>query len=172
MNRPLIGEIGLRAAFFRGLEDGDIGGGDDSRATRRRSEFIASMGESMNSVKRIFWDNTSFIIDELRAQSGENLSEAVSEVVAERIDMANRIVSSAFGGDVGADFHEDYDRELLKCFALERSVIDSCEAAGEIESDEADAMRVEVNMIETYIIEDKRRANIVRLLNRSHGGGR
>jgi CPA1 family monovalent cation:H+ antiporter len=172
-NKPLTGGIGMRSVFFRGGFDGALRGGKkhaERKAEWRkmhgkeRAEVFEAMWKSLDSVKNIFWDNTSFIIEELRAQEGAGSSAAVSEVVSERIDMANRVVSHVFGGVAGAQFHDDYDKELLGCYTLERAVIDKFEAEGLLECDEADAMRVDVNMLETYTIEDKHRADIVKLL--------
>ncbi|MDR2610797.1 MAG: sodium:proton antiporter [Clostridiales Family XIII bacterium] len=166
ISKPFFGGMGMRGVFFRGMDlaDRETQKRRGPKIFGRRDKLIAELAEAMEPVKCTFWDNTSIIIEELRAQSGEGSSEIVSEVIAERIDMGNRIVSGIFGGSAGADFHEDYDRELLKCFALERTIIGRFEAVGKLSVDEADAMRVEVNMLETYIIEDKRHANIMRLL--------
>jgi CPA1 family monovalent cation:H+ antiporter len=159
MRRRIFGGIGMRQIFFRNLEK--------RKETDRHDSIIANIDESLNSVKNIFWENTSFIIEELRAQEGESSHAAISEVVAERIEIVNRIVSGIFGENAGSQFHGDYDRRLLKCYALERTIIERCEQSGELDSDEADNMRIEVNMLETFTIEDKHKAvNIARMLRR------
>jgi CPA1 family monovalent cation:H+ antiporter len=161
MRRRIFGGFGMRKTFFRSFRK--------LRAADKRGEIIANMNASLNSVKRIFWENTSFIIEELRAQEGEDFRAAISEVVAERIDIANRIVSGIFGENAGSGFHDDYDRTLLKCYTMERAIIERYEQEGKLDSDEADNMRVEVNMLETYMIEDKHKSvNIAKIFRRRH----
>jgi hypothetical protein len=60
-----------------------------------------------------------------------------------------------------------YDEEMLRGFEIERGVIDSFQQRGFITSDEADHMRIDVNTMETYLLEERHNNNVMKLLSKA-----
>jgi CPA1 family monovalent cation:H+ antiporter len=120
-----------------------------------------------NSISKIFWDNTPLVIEEIKkkAKGNSNVSElVVSRLVDERLDLAGQVMEGEFGGAVKSQLHDEYDRELLISFGIEREVVNEHLERGLIDIDEADQMRVSINLMENYALEDSHNDNVRKLL--------
>jgi CPA1 family monovalent cation:H+ antiporter len=120
-----------------------------------------------DSISKIFWDNTPLVIEEIKKQAkgNSNVSElVVSRLVDERLDLAGQVMEGEFGGAVKSQLHDEYDRELLISFEIERGVVNDHLARGLIDIDEADQMRVSINLMENYALEDSHSDNVRKLL--------
>jgi CPA1 family monovalent cation:H+ antiporter len=107
-----------------------------------------------NRIQSLFWSNTGRVGATLerkyRGQDGHHLAR----VMEGRIDIAAIVMERYYGKSLKGNFAEGYDRELKRCFGLERKKLDEYVKDGRVSEDEADEIRVQINTLETYAIRD------------------
>jgi CPA1 family monovalent cation:H+ antiporter len=113
-----------------------------------------SGGVEARRVQELFWSNTGNIGLILERKYGREDDEILSRVIEERIDIATSVMERYYGQSLDVKLSEEYDRELKRCFRLERQKLNEYLEAGRISEDEADEVRVVINTLETYAIRD------------------
>ncbi|MDR3305282.1 MAG: sodium:proton antiporter [Clostridiales Family XIII bacterium] len=105
-------------------------------------------------IQEIFWEDTGEILAILNEKYGEKDEAILSQILEERVDSASAVMSRAFGESLGQQLHEEYDRELQRSFDMERIILKTYVSGGRITEEEADKIRIEINMLESFAIED------------------
>ncbi|MDR0356788.1 MAG: sodium:proton antiporter [Clostridiales Family XIII bacterium] len=152
-------------------EQSSRGGSGTSKCEKRRAEDwrrgIAKSEDrriSMQKLQDIFWANTSDVIMALESKRDKRSDAIVSGLIDERIYLAGQVMEGVYGEEAKGRLHCDYDEELLQCFDLEREIVKRRTASGTLTEDEADKIRIDINMVETVMLEDSRNDNIRKLL--------
>ncbi|MDR1798126.1 MAG: sodium:proton antiporter [Clostridiales Family XIII bacterium] len=122
--------------------------------TAKAMQSLAGGTVDGRRMQEIFWSNTGHISEILDRKYGKRDDPILSRVVEERVDIATAVFDRAFGETLEHHLHEEYDREIKRCFGLEREILSRYEMEGRISEDEADMIRVEINKLETYAIEE------------------
>ncbi|MDR1816080.1 MAG: sodium:proton antiporter [Clostridiales Family XIII bacterium] len=104
-------------------------------------------------IQEIFWANTGEIADEIDKKYGKRDDKILSRLVEERVEVATAVMERAYGESLQQRLHEEYNREILQGFALEREILAQHIADGKVSAREADEIRVEINKLETFAIE-------------------
>ena len=111
-------------------------------------------GIDMERMQDIFWENTSAVILILDKKLEGGDKELLSHVVEERIETANSVVNRVFGGEFIFNFSEGYYQGIKDSYNVEREALAELAKEGRISEQEADDIRVEINMLENYTIEE------------------
>ncbi|GHU64680.1 hypothetical protein AGMMS49983_10900 [Clostridia bacterium] len=124
-------------------------------------------GVGQRRLQEIFWANMGAVIERLKVKYGEEAEPILSMVFEERIDLAGTIMDRTFGEGLKRQIHEEYDRELLRSFDLERNILDRHIREKRIAAADADKIRVDIDKLEIFTIEDVNNDLAMRLvLNR------
>jgi CPA1 family monovalent cation:H+ antiporter len=118
-------------------------------------------------MQEVFWQNTSNVIEALESKRDDDKDVIVSELIDERIDLMGQIFEGTYGEAARARLHDKYDEEMMKGFEIERSVVDKFQQRGFITNDEADNMRINVNTMETYLLEGRHNNNVMKLISKA-----
>ena len=105
-------------------------------------------------IEEIFWETLDAVIAILNKKFDDVESQLLSRVVEERIDSVNNIVKRTYGDDSLYEFTMLYNREVKEAYEIEREVLDEFLQDGRISEKEADELRIEINMLENYMIEE------------------
>jgi len=105
-------------------------------------------------IEEIFWETLDEVIAVLNKKLDEIESQMLSRVIEERIDSVNNIVKRTYGDDSLYEFTMLYNREVKEAYEIEREVLDEFMRDGRISEKEADELRIEINMLENYMIEE------------------
>ncbi|MDR3364924.1 MAG: sodium:proton antiporter [Clostridiales Family XIII bacterium] len=108
----------------------------------------------VNRVQEIFWENTGAVIAILDEKLDGLDEHLLSRVVEERIDAAGSVVGRAFGDGLVHSLNLEYNRELKLSYDIERAVLAEYVQSNRIDEREADEIRVEINTLETFTIEE------------------
>ncbi|MDR2163268.1 MAG: sodium:proton antiporter [Clostridiales Family XIII bacterium] len=123
----------------KGVKPGVCGGDDTALSARVRS---------------IFWSNTGRIGALLERKYSGGKDDILARVIEGRVDVAVLVMERYYGKTLRRRLDEDYDREVKRCFGLERRKLDEYLNEGRISEDEADEIRVQINTLEIYAIRD------------------
>jgi CPA1 family monovalent cation:H+ antiporter len=118
-------------------------------------------------LQQFFWENTDRVIATLEGQKGEKSEVVIGHFIEERLELSSKLTDDLREGIGPRRLLEVYDRELLRGFELERAIIKNYEAEGRISMDEADKMRIDVNLIESYMLEDRHENPLKKLLSKA-----
>jgi len=105
-------------------------------------------------IEEIFWETLDGVIAILNKKLDEVESQMLSRVIEERIDSVNNIVKRTYGDDSLYEFTMLYNREVKEAYEIEREVLDEFLREGRISEKDADELRIEINMLENYMIEE------------------
>jgi CPA1 family monovalent cation:H+ antiporter len=140
------------------------------KGLRKRRQFSQghTHGVGAHRLQEIFWANAGAVIERAQRKYGEEAEHIISMVNEERIDLEGTIMDRAFGDGLRQKLHEEYDRELLRSFDLQRDILDRHVAEGRIDTEVADKIRVDLGRLEIFTIEDANNDLAMRLvLNRA-----
>jgi CPA1 family monovalent cation:H+ antiporter len=140
--------------FSRGIKVMTFAFRSKSSSAREFAKWINESRMNDGQIREIFWQDTSEIGDMLLREYGEEMESIISRVIEERIDLMSDVMERAFGEHIGIHLHEEYDRAILRCFDLERSILSKYIADGIVSDEEAHSIRVDINTLETFAIED------------------
>jgi CPA1 family monovalent cation:H+ antiporter len=104
-------------------------------------------------IRGLFWENTGKVGTILGRKYGKD-DYILARIIENRIDIATNIIERFYGESAGREFIEEYDREIKRCFALERQKLNEYIGDGRIGEDEADEIRVQINTLENYAIQN------------------
>jgi CPA1 family monovalent cation:H+ antiporter len=142
---PDAGEIEVT-----GESDGANGRGGSGK---RGEDGAAGGGEpDGHRIQELFWSNTGSVGTVLERRYSGGDKHVLTRVIERRIDLTTSIMQRYYGELAGREFIEEYDREIKRCFALERQKLDEYAAEGRVDEDEADEIRVQINTLENYAI--------------------
>jgi len=124
--------------------------------TQIRHEDAESALESlgMDRVEEMFRDSMDGAVERLNRKYDDVGKKLLSRVVEERIDSVNHIIKRVFGGESLYEFNINYNREMKESYKIEREVVADFERDGRISEEDADEIRIEINMLENYMIEE------------------
>ncbi|MDR0874935.1 MAG: sodium:proton antiporter [Clostridiales Family XIII bacterium] len=126
-----------------------------------------TQGLGQRRLQEIFWANTGAVIEKVTEKYGEEAEPIISIVIEERIDLAGSVMDRTFGEGLKQKLHEEFDRELLRSFDIERGILDRHIREGLIQTEVADKIRTDIDKLEIYTIEDVNNELATRLvLNR------
>jgi len=132
---------------------------------RREDAETALQGIGMERVEEMFWESMDAAISILD-KNYEGVEELLlSRVVEERIDSVNHIIKRVFGSDSLYEFNVSYNREMKDSYEIEREVVAEFEKDGRISEEEADKIRIEINMLENFMIEEIQNDDAAKLLS-------
>jgi CPA1 family monovalent cation:H+ antiporter len=117
------------------------------------SVFSPPTPDESRRLQEIFWAHTGRVGGILSRKHTQS-KPLLLLVMEERIDIAASVLNRAFEDTLAQQLHEEYDRELKRCFDVERQILNEYLRDGRIREDEADEIRVEINTLETFAIRD------------------
>ncbi|MDR1292963.1 MAG: sodium:proton antiporter [Clostridiales Family XIII bacterium] len=120
-------------------------------------------GADVHRIHVLFWTNTGHIGEILEHTYGRMDDEILSRIIEERIDIATDVMERYYGRLLDVKLTEEYDRELKRCFRLERQKLNEYLEAGRVTEDEADEVRIVINTLETYAIRDVQSDTVAKL---------
>jgi CPA1 family monovalent cation:H+ antiporter len=141
------------------------------RGKKRKPDWHSYMAESdarhvsAEKLKDLFWANTADVILALESKRDERSDAVISALIDERVDLAGQIMEGIYGGAGKAGLHDEYDQELLKIFELERIIVKRRLDDGTLTSEEADKIRIDINKVETYMLEEIHNDSIRKLIS-------
>ena len=121
-------------------------------------------GIDAKRIEAIFRENTDAVAAILGRKYKGADKRLLSRVVDARTSNADGVISRAFGGPGGADAGTDYSKGLMESYEAERESLALCEREGRISGEEADDIRVEINMLENFAIEEMKDSLTARLI--------
>ena len=119
----------------------------------------------MERIEEMFWESMSDAIAIMRKKYDGVDEQLLSRVVEERIDSVNYIVKRVFGSDSLYEFNNLYNRYMKESYEIEREVVSEFVREGRISEEEADDIRIEINMLENYMIEEIQRNDATKLIS-------
>jgi len=126
-------------------------------------EALNSLG--MDRVEEMFRESMNDAITILEKKYGAAYERLLSRVVEERIDSINNLIKRVFGSESLFEFNVSYNREIKESCDIEREVVAEFLRDGRISEEEADGIRIEVNMLESFIIEEVQNDEAVKLMS-------
>jgi CPA1 family monovalent cation:H+ antiporter len=154
--KPLIGRINMR---YGGLGQDLL---DNGRNHEKQNEMLKQL--EAKKIQDVFWKNTTEVLAALDAMRDRYPEHMVAEVVEERIELTGQIMEGVYGSMVRARMHDEYDNELVKGFELERQVVARLFAEGKLDDAAADQIRIDINTLESYTMEQRHSDDVIRAL--------
>jgi len=122
-------------------------------------------GIGMERIEEMFWESMDDAIAILDKKYDGVEELLLSRVVEERIDSVNHIIKRVFGSVSLSEFNVSYNREMKESYEIEREVVAEFERNGRISEEEADRIRIEINMLENFLIEEIQDDETVKILS-------
>jgi len=122
--------------------------------------------EELENVRQVFLQNTEVILKSLDNLNGVYDEEIIRFFIEGRLQLAHRLEDGTFIDSFIVRSQSNYVKELLIGYQEERKVIDEYEISGKITSLEANEYRKNVNLLESYSINDISSAVPLRKLTR------
>ncbi|WP_086444462.1 cation:proton antiporter [Candidatus Enterococcus lemimoniae] len=122
--------------------------------------------EELENVRQVFLQNTEVILKSLDNLNGVYDEEIIRFFIEGRLQLAHRLEDGTFIDSFIVRSQSNYVKELLIGYQEERKVIDEYEISGKISSLEANEYRKNVNLLESYSINDISSAVPLRKLTR------
>ncbi|ALS38039.1 CPA1 family monovalent cation:H+ antiporter [Enterococcus rotai] len=122
--------------------------------------------EELENVRQVFLQNTEVILKSLDNLNGIYDEEIIRFFIEGRLQLAHRLEDGTFIDSFIVRSQSNYVKELLIGYQEERKVIDEYEISGKITSLEANEYRKNVNLLESYSINDISSAVPLRKLTR------
>lgn len=110
--------------------------------------------EELENVRQVFLQNTEVILKSLDNLNGVYDEEIIRFFIEGRLQLANRLEDGTFIDSFIIHSQSNYVKELLIGYQEERKVIDEYELSEKITSFEANEYRKNVNLLESYSIND------------------
>jgi len=140
----------------------------ESGLPRKRIRRIRTVSSfpivGMDRVEEMFWESMNDAIAILNRKYDESGQRLLARVVEERIDAMNHIIKRVFGSESLYEFNERYNREIKESYETEREVVAEFLKDGRISEEEADNIRIEINMLENYTIEEMQSDDTTRIM--------
>jgi hypothetical protein len=105
-------------------------------------------------LQEIFWSSAGQIGEALERKYRKKYARVISCIIEERADLMSAMLDRAFGDALTQQLHDEYDRAIKRCFENERAILNDYLKSGRITEDEADTLRVEINTMENFAIEN------------------
>jgi CPA1 family monovalent cation:H+ antiporter len=105
-------------------------------------------------IQDIFWSSTGFVGEVIERKYRQNDEVLIANVLEDLADVAGSVMERAFGEGLRDNLYDEYDKALKQSFYLERRMMHRYLEDGRITDEEADRIRVEINKLETFAIED------------------
>jgi len=116
-------------------------------------------------IEEMFWESMESAIKILEEKYDGVEKLLLARVVEERIDSVNNILKREFGSESLYDFNAFYNHEIRESYKIEREVVAEFVKEGRITEDEADRLRIEINMLENFMIEEMQNNEAVKLIS-------
>ncbi|MBO0469249.1 sodium:proton antiporter [Enterococcus sp. DIV0242_7C1] len=110
--------------------------------------------EELENVRQVFLQNTEVILKSLDNLKGVYDDEIIRFFIDSRLQLAQRLEDGTFIDSFIVHSQSNYVKELLIGYQEERKVIDEYELCDKISSIEANEFRKNVNLLESYSIND------------------
>lgn len=110
--------------------------------------------EELENVRQVFLQNTEVILKSLDNLKGVYDDEIIRFFIEGRLQFAHRLEDGTFIDSFIVRSQSNYVKELLIGYQEERRIIDEYELADKISSYEANEYRKNVNLLESYSIND------------------
>lgn len=110
--------------------------------------------EELENVRQVFLQNTEVILKSLDNLKGVYDDEIIRFFIDSRLQLAQRLEDGTFIDSFIVHSQSNYVKELLIGYQEERKVIDEYELCDKISSLEANEFRKNVNLLESYSIND------------------
>ncbi|GGC81215.1 cation:proton antiporter [Enterococcus wangshanyuanii] len=110
--------------------------------------------EELENVRQVFLQNTEVILKSLDNLKGVYDDEIIRFFIESRLQLAQRLEDGTFIDSFIVHSQSNYVKELLIGYQEERKVIDEYELCDKISSLEANEYRKNVNLLESYSIND------------------
>ncbi|WP_348919954.1 cation:proton antiporter [Enterococcus rotai] len=110
--------------------------------------------EELENVRQVFLQNTEVILKSLDNLNGVYDEEIIRFFIEGRLQLAHRLEDGTFIDSFIVRSQSNYVKELLIGYQEERKVIDEYEISEKISSLEANEYRKNVNLLESYSIND------------------
>lgn len=116
-----------------------------------RKEF---QKEELENVRQVFLQNTEVVLKSLDNLKGVYDDEIIRFFIESRLQLAHRLEDGTFIDSFIVRSQSNYVKELLIGYHEERKIIDEYEISDKISSFEANEYRKNVNLLESYSIND------------------
>ncbi|MDR0886552.1 MAG: sodium:proton antiporter [Clostridiales Family XIII bacterium] len=123
--------------------------------------------KTFRKLKTMFWEDTDYLIQALDAKKGDYDEALVSRVIDERIELAGYVMVGMMGSSVHAQFNDEYEAAMLRAFEVERGVIQVKLADGTIDEEIADEMRIDLNLVETYMLQEHKNSLMSQIITKA-----
>jgi hypothetical protein len=136
---------------------GDVKGADgagDADSADGEGGAGGAGGTSFTRLQEIFWASTGDVGEMLVRKYNRSDEIHIGNIVEDLTDTAGDIIDRVFGEGLYENFYDEYDKALKQSFYLERRMMHRYLEEGRITDEEADRIRVEINKLETFAIED------------------
>lgn len=121
------------------------------RDEEHRKEF---QKEELENVRQVFLQNTEVVLKSLDNLKGVYDDEIIRFFIESRLQLAHRLEDGTFIDSFIVRSQSNYVKELLIGYHEERKIIDEYEISDKISSFEANEYRKNVNLLESYSIND------------------
>jgi CPA1 family monovalent cation:H+ antiporter len=109
---------------------------------------------SADRLQEIFWSSTGFVGSVLERKYGRNDEVIIANILEDLADVSGVVMERSFGEGLVDAIYDEYDNALRQSFYLERRMMHRYLEEGRISDEEADRIRIEINTLETFAIEN------------------
>ncbi|WP_423253353.1 cation:proton antiporter [Melissococcus plutonius] len=121
---------------------------------RRTKKSVHVLKKSeIKTIKQLFSENTTVILKSLENLKGIYDDDIVQFFINSRLETAKRFEQDNFVNTYSIQSESDYIKEVLIGYQFERRLIDEFEIAGKISFIQANEFRKNVNLLESYSID-------------------
>jgi CPA1 family monovalent cation:H+ antiporter len=116
-------------------------------------------------IKMHFWANTDKLIDYF---SGFEYYDAkfIQRIIDQRIENADYILDILMKTGESVRFTEEYENAMLRAFEVERGIIQGLLSSNKIKEATAADMRIELNKLEMFILQEYKNNILMRLIRK------
>jgi len=119
----------------------------------------------MERIEEMFWESMEGAVAILEEKYDGVEKLLLARVVEERVDSVNHIMKRAFGDESLYEFNVRYNHEIKESYSIEREVVSEFVKEGRITEDEADGIRLEINLLENFMIEEMQDNEAVKMIS-------
>jgi len=109
---------------------------------------------STERLQEIFWSSTGFVGSVLERKYGRHDDVIIANILEDLADVSGAVMERSFGEGLVDALYDEYDNALRQSFYLERRMMHRHLEEGRITEEEADHIRLEINTLETFAIEN------------------
>lgn len=110
--------------------------------------------EEVENIRQVFLQNTEVILKSLANLKGVYDEDLINSFINNRLDLAHKFEEGQFVDSYIIHSESDYIKEMLVGYQEERRMIDQYELSDRISTIEANELRKNVNLLESYSIND------------------